>query len=246
MVKRQSIILGVLLAFAAIPAAEAGDIRNPLGVIELFTSQGCSSCPPADRAAATLADQGDVIVLSYHVDYWNYLGWTDAMSSAENTERQYGYSAALGRSGVYTPQAVINGRAEMVGSGLGTVDATLLKMKNEGEGLTVPVSVNKTSNEVSINIGAGKGKADVLVVYLKSHEQVEIKDGENEGKTIDYRNIVTDVQTVGMWNGEATTITLPARVLGPRESNGCAILLQASDESGNPGAILGATLMTAH
>ena len=184
-----------------------------------------------------------MIVLSYHVDYWNYLGWTDTMSSPENTKRQYDYSTTMGRSGVYTPQAVINGRTEMVGTGIDQLPAAT-KGASSGA-LSVPVTMRKSGDEVVIDIGAGNGKADVLVVYFKSHEQVAIKDGENEGKTIDYRNIVTDVQTVGMWHGEATKITLPARVLEPRESDGCAILLQATDGDGNPGAIFGATMMTA-
>ncbi len=244
MLKQTIISAAVLVAFAA-ATAHAGKIEKPLGVVELFTSQGCSSCPPADKAAATLADDGDVIVLSYHVDYWNYLGWTDTMSSPENTKRQYDYSAAMGRSGVYTPQAVVNGRAEMVGTSLDKLRATLTDLKSDDKGLTVPVSLRKSGDEVIIDIGSGKGKADVLVVYFKSREQVAIKDGENEGRTIDYRNIVTDVQTVGMWHGEATKVTLPARVLEPRESDGCAILLQATDADGNPGAIFGATMVTA-
>lgn len=242
---KQTVILSACLAAFSLAGAEAGEIKSPLGVVELFTSQGCSSCPPADKAAATLADDGDVIVLSYHVDYWNYLGWTDTMSSPENTKRQYDYSAAMGRSGVYTPQAVVNGRAEMVGTSEDKLRATLAKLKSDGDGLNVPVTMRKSGDEVIIDIGSGKGKADVLVVYFKSREQVAIKDGENEGRTIDYRNIVTDVQTVGMWHGEATRVTLPARVLEPRESDGCAILLQATDADGNPGAIFGATIMTA-
>ena len=242
---RQTVILSACLAAVALSGAGASEIKNPVGVVELFTSQGCSSCPPADKAAATLADEGDVIVLSYHVDYWNYLGWTDTMSSPENTKRQYDYSAAMGRSGVYTPQAVVNGRAEMVGTSVDKLRATLADLKSGGDGLTVPVSLRKSGDEVIIDIGNGNGKADVLVVYFKSREQVAIKDGENEGRTIDYRNIVTDVQTVGMWHGEATKVTLPARVLEPRESDGCAILLQATDADGNPGAIFGATMVTA-
>ncbi|AJY47821.1 DUF1223 domain-containing protein [Martelella endophytica] len=238
-------ILGALLAGLALGSAQAGALKNPLGVIELFTSQGCSSCPPADKAAATLVDEGDVIVLAYHVDYWNYLGWTDQMSSPENTKRQYDYGAAMGRSGVYTPQAVLNGRSEMVGTSSTKLHQSLEAMKAKGDGLSVPIDIGMEGDEVQINIGAGSGKADVLVVYFNSRQQVEIKDGENKGKTIDYRNIVTDVQTVGMWHGEAKSIALPARVLEPKKSDGCAILLQSTDARGNPGPILGATLMTA-
>lgn len=241
---KQTVILSACLAALAFSDAVAGDIQKPLAVVELFTSQGCASCPPADKAAAKLADDGNVIMLSYHVDYWNYLGWADTMSSPENTKRQYDYSAAMGRSGVYTPQAVINGRAEMVGTGLGQIRDSLASAETGANALSVPITMKKAGDEVVIDIGAGEGKADVLVVYFKSHEQVTIKAGENKDKTLDYRNIVTDVQTVGMWHGEPDTITLPARVLDPSESDGCAILLQTTDQNGNPGAILGATLMT--
>ena len=238
-------IMGALAAALALGSAEAGEITNPLGVVELFTSQGCSSCPPADKAAATLVDEDDVIVLSYHVDYWNYLGWTDEMSSPENTKRQYDYGAAMGRSGVYTPQAVLNGRREMVGTSASELRQTLETLKNEGNGLSVPIDIGMKGDEVEIKIGAGEGKADVLVVYFNSRQQVDIKAGENKGKSIDYRNIVTDVQTVGMWHGGEESIALPARVLKPKKSDGCAILLQTTDADGNPGPVIGATLMTA-
>ncbi|AMM86906.1 hypothetical protein AZF01_15955 [Martelella sp. AD-3] len=241
---KQTIISAAFIAAFAFSTAEAGKIQNPLGVLELFTSQGCSSCPPADRAAAEIAGQGDIIVLSFHVDYWNYLGWTDTMSSRQNTERQYAYGEAMGRSGVYTPQAILNGREQMIGTSRADLNDSLETLAAKGDGLNVPVSTQMHGDEVLIDIGAGSGKADVLVVYLKGEEEVAIKEGENKGKTITYRNIVTDVQTVGMWHGSPTRITLPARVLDARESDGCAILLQSTDRAGNPGPILGATLIT--
>ena len=115
-------ILIALTLLAGLPfgqgAARAGDIETPAGVVELFTSQGCSSCPPADKALETLAREGKVVALAYHVDYWNYLGWADTMASKENTERQYAYARMFGRSGVYTPQAVINGRDHRNGADL--------------------------------------------------------------------------------------------------------------------------------
>ncbi|MET3601367.1 DUF1223 domain-containing protein [Martelella mangrovi] len=245
-VLKQTFISAAFLAAFALSTAQADEIRNPLGVLELFTSQGCSSCPPADKAAAALADQGDIVVLSYHVDYWNYLGWTDTMSSRQNTERQYAYGEAMGRSGVYTPQAILNGRTQMVGTDVADLNQTFETLAADGDGLNVPVSTTMNGDEVLIDIGAGTGKADVLVVYFKHEDKVAIKDGENKGRTITYRNIVTDVQTVGMWHGAPARITLPARVLDPRESDGCAILLQATGKKGQPGAIFGATLITAH
>nr|WP_210259794.1 DUF1223 domain-containing protein [Martelella sp. HB161492] len=234
----------LLLAVFAFAPARAEDISHPLGVVELFTSQGCSSCPPADRAMATLADEPDLIVLTYHVDYWNYLGWSDTMSTAQNTQRQYGYGHTMGRSGVYTPQVVLNGRQQMKGTDSDRIFSTLTTMKAAGSGPDVPISARMNGDELDIHIGAGTGKADVVVVYFASHEAVKIEAGENKGKIVDYRNIVNDIETVAMWNGSAKTITLPARVLEPRKSDGCAILLQKTDADGNPAAILGAALLT--
>ena len=107
------------LAFAGPLLAADG---TPKGVVELFTSQGCSSCPPADAAFRKLVSQGNVIALAYHVDYWNYLGWADTLSSKENTARQYGYARMMGRSNVYTPQAIVNGRDHLAGADLAGIN----------------------------------------------------------------------------------------------------------------------------
>src|SRR6478752_10718830 len=127
-----SLIAGVALA-GPLLADEA-----PKGVVELFTSQGCSSCPPADAAFRKLVERGDVIALAYHVDYWNYLGWADTLSSKENTERQYGYARTMGRSNVYTPQVVVNGRDHVAGADLNGITSKLDGFVTEGKGLTVP------------------------------------------------------------------------------------------------------------
>ncbi|TCT43100.1 DUF1223 domain-containing protein [Martelella mediterranea] len=241
---RQAIITGTALISVALGPVHAAGSEKPLGVVELFTSQGCSSCPPADAAIAGLADRKDLIVLSYHVDYWNYLGWADTMSSPENTERQYDYGKAMGRSGVYTPQAVLNGRVQLVGTDANALEQKLRSLADKGQGLSVPVSARMNDEEVDIHLGDGEGKADVLVVYINAHERIKIERGENAGKVMDYRNIVTDVQTIGMWHGEASTIALPSHVLEPQNSDGCVILLQSRDQNGNPGAIIGATMIS--
>ncbi|TPW30972.1 DUF1223 domain-containing protein [Martelella alba] len=241
MVLKHAIAIVMLLLAAS---ATAGEISRPIGVVELFTSQGCSSCPPADRAMADLADRDGIIVLTYHVDYWNYLGWSDTMSTAQNTQRQYGYGHTMGRSGVYTPQVILNGRQQMKGTNADKISATLAAMTTSGNGPDVPISAHMNGDELDIHIGAGTGKADVVVVYFASHEAVKINAGENKGKIVDYRNIVNDIETVAMWNGSEKNITLPARVLEPRKSDGCAILLQKTDKDGNPAAILGAALLT--
>ncbi len=235
-------LAGVFLLAAPDPGS-AQEFTQPKGVVELFTSQGCRSCPPADRAFEQLVRQGDVVALSYHVDYWNYLGWADTLASPENTERQYAYAKSFGRSGVYTPQAVLNGREHLKGTDAAEIDGRLANMHSAGHGLVVPIRAKREGDHLTISVGAGQGKANVVVVYFRQHQTVEVLKGENVGKNLDYWHSVTDVQTVGMWDGKALDITLPARPMGDDKSDGCAILLQAADGSGNPSHIVGATVM---
>lgn len=237
-----------LLALLTLPvcgSALAGDVTTPKGVVELFTSQGCASCPPADAALKKLVHQGDVVALSYHVDYWNYLGWTDTLSSKENTERQYGYAHSMGRSGVYTPQAIINGRRHVKGMDLPAINTVVSELTARGEGMTVPVGVSMQDDQMVIDIGPGEGRAEIVVAYFTKKEDVEVQRGENSGRTMEYWHSVYDVQTVGMWDGKPQKITLPTKTLGRSKKDGCAVLLQTSSPKGEPAAILGAALIMA-
>ncbi|OWV88360.1 hypothetical protein ATY78_21995 [Rhizobium sp. R635] len=234
------LIAGIVLAGSL--HAEDG---TPKGVVELFTSQGCSSCPPADAAFRKLVNQGDVIALAYHVDYWNYLGWADTLSSKENTERQYGYARTMGRSNVYTPQAVVNGRSHLAGSDLNGINSKIETDSSEGNGLNIPISAAMRGDELEIKIGAGQGKANVVMVYFDKEKTIDVEKGENSGKKISYLHSVTNVETVGMWDGKATSLTLPASVLQRPQLEGCAILLQSANADGDPAAILGATVVMA-
>ncbi|WP_117194953.1 DUF1223 domain-containing protein [Rhizobium terrae] len=239
----RSVIVLAGLLFAG--AVSAGEVRAPKGVIELFTSQGCSSCPPADAALGELVAQGDMVVLSYHVDYWNYLGWTDTLSSKENTERQYGYAKTMGRSGVYTPQAIINGREHVKGTDLAIINGKVKMLGENGQGLNVPVTAAMRGDEIEIEIGEGKGQADVVVAYFTKRQQVDVTKGENSGKNMEYWHAVYDVQSVGTWNGQSMKLTLPGKLMGKSKKDGCAILLQTSGSGGEPAAILGATILMA-
>jgi len=239
------IMLACGLGLMAMPAM-AEDAAKPAGVVELFTSQGCSSCPPADAALKTLIDDGKVVALSYHVDYWNYLGWADTLASKDNTARQYAYAKMLGRSGVYTPQAVLNGRDHINGADIDGINNRLLAMNASGKGLAVPVSASVRNDEIDIKIGAGDGKANVVVVYFNRQQLVDVKKGENSGKKISYWHSVRDIQTIGMWDGKAASFVLPASVLNQGENGGCAVLLQKMKDSETPGAIVGATTVMAN
>ncbi|WP_438751407.1 DUF1223 domain-containing protein [Pararhizobium sp. O133] len=237
----RSILLALGLGLVALPVA-AGEQQ---GVVELFTSQGCSSCPPADAALKSLIDEGKVVALAYHVDYWNYLGWADTLATKDNTARQYAYAKMLGRNGVYTPQAVLNGRDHINGADLKGINGKLEAMNIAGKGLAVPVDAAVREDEIDIKIGAGDGKANVVVVYFNRQQFVDVKKGENSGRKISYWHAVRDIQTIGMWDGKPASFVLPASILKEGENGGCAVLLQKMKDDETPGPILGAATVMA-
>jgi hypothetical protein len=216
---------------------------HPVGVVELFTSQGCSSCPKADDAFARISDAGDVVTISYHIDYWNYLGWQDTLGGKENTDRQYAYAKTLGNNNVFTPQIVLNGQQDAKSTNPDVILADLKRMNDAGNGVPIDVDADLTKDEMTISVGAGAGKADVVIAYFKKLTTVEIAKGENTGKKITYRNAVTKLETVGMWDGKAMTIKLPAALISKKGQDGCAILVQSHDKDGNPGRIYGAAML---
>ena len=235
--------LAILLALGA-SAAHAQDAGAPKGVVELFTSQGCSSCPPADKALETLAREGKVVALSYHVDYWNYLGWTDTLASKDNTDRQYAYARMFGRNGVYTPQAVLNGREHINGADITGIRARIASMPDEGKGLKVPVDVEVKNDELRIRVGPGEGKANIVIAYFEQERTIDIDKGENRGKTVNYWHSVTDMETIGMWEGKETNLVLPDMLKKKKKAGGCAVLIQRMKSADTPGAILGARVLT--
>ncbi|MFP5077453.1 DUF1223 domain-containing protein [Rhizobium sp. YIM 134829] len=243
--------VGLAASLAAGAAAQeterkvaAGEDPGQLkGVVELFTSQGCASCPPADAALKNLIEDGSVVALSYHVDYWNYLGWADTLATKQNTARQYAYARMFGRNGVYTPQAVLNGRDHVNGGNLSGIRGKLDEMKQTGKGMRVPVGAARKGDEIDISIGAGDGKANIVVVYFTRQQVVEVEKGENSGKKISYFHAVRDIQTIGMWDGTPTRYVLPASVLDEQEDSGCAVLVQKMKSTETPGAIIGATTL---
>jgi hypothetical protein len=245
MSKRLVVRLAAAMALFAAPAL-AGDIPDPKGVVELFTSQGCNSCPPADDVLAQLDAGGDIIALGYHVDYWDYLGWKDTLATPDNTERQKLYGKAFGKREVYTPQAVVNGRVHVKGGKHGVVGAAIAELERENKGLSVDLTITRSGDSVVIDVAgapSGKGDAHLVLVHFDRKKTVTIERGENKDKTITYTNPVTDVQTAGMWHGKPARFELPRSELGKK--GGCAVLLQAVDSEGLPGPILGAAVVSA-
>jgi hypothetical protein len=228
--------LAAILVAAPVAAAE---VRSaPKAVLELFTSQGCSSCPGADAILRELGGHADLITLAYHVDYWDYIGWTDTFGAKANSDLQRSYAQSWGSSRIYTPQLIVNGLSGVVGSRQKDVEGALGAASLD---LPVAVSVGTDMLDVSIGPRAGGAKAMVWLVTFKDHSEVAIERGENAGKTMDYTQIVTGRQMLGMWDPAAGThLKLSLSEIMAAGSNGAVILVQA-DQDGLPGAILGAT-----
>lgn len=243
------VIAGFLAALAASGSAAGEDEPvRPVGVIELFTSQGCSSCPKADAVLADLATRGDIVALAYHVDYWDYLGWRDTLARPENTQRQRDYAKVFDNRSVYTPQAVINGRRHMNGSDREAIESAFAELTHAGEGMNVDVSIERVGETVVIETGGidrPAGKANVLLVYFDPVRTVEIARGENQGSTIVYWNAVSGFQSAGLWTGAEARFEMPASEIDRKGAGGCAVLLQELAANGMPGPILGAAILTA-
>ncbi len=214
-------------------AALAQEERRGPVVVELFTSQGCSSCPPADRLLTDLAEQDGVIALSLHVDYWDYIGWKDSFARAEHTARQRAYARAAGEGMIYTPQMIVGGTHRVVG-------ARAMKVVNaiDAHAATpspVAVTLEREGDMLAVEaepIGFAPGRMIVQLVRYLPEATVEISRGENAGHTFTYSNIVTQWEAVSEWTGvEALSLVLDA----PGPEPAVVIVQQAGH-----GAILGA------
>lgn len=233
----------VLTVLAVCAVGAAGDARaqeakTPV-VVELFTSQACSSCPPADRLLGELAERDDVIAMSLPVDYWDHLDWQDTLGRAEHSKRQRNYARHLGRPNVYTPQMVVNGHIGVIGSRVEAVEAAIRAARDTDQ--RVPVAIEAAGKKFHLRIGAaeGAGPADILVVPLLSAHTEAIKRGENRGNTITYHNVSRELMPIGTWDGTAKTLTLAHDEVMIGDTDRCAVILQDSQT----GAILGAALL---
>lgn len=201
----------------------------PLVVVELFTSQGCNSCPPADKLLGELAERENILALSLNVDYWDYLGWADTLARPENAERQRSYAKTLGQRQVYTPQMVINGRADFVGSRRKDVLAEIEKQNSTAN--APHIEMKDADGVLTISIGAAplQKSATVWLVKYDRKREVEIEAGENRNSKIAYHNVVRGMAPVGMWSGAAQTIKLPKGDLDLVLGAECAVLIQEAD-----------------
>lgn len=234
----RAVPFGLLAAAMAATGLPAAAEPGPRAVVELFTSQGCSSCPPADELFTELAREPDLITLTLPVDYWDRLGWKDTLARHVFTERQEAYADVRGDDDLFTPQAIINGRESAEGAERDQIeraaDAT-------AAGLKVPLSVARKGDNVVLSVGAAAGApkspAVVLLLPYYASREVAIGRGENARRKVTYTNVVRDIRIVGDWTGAPVTQTVPAAEL--KDYDGVVVLLQQGSPQ-KPGAILGA------
>ncbi|WP_137150517.1 DUF1223 domain-containing protein [Devosia sp. FKR38] len=234
-----SALLGpFLLALCLTLPVQADSLRvQPKAVVELFTSQGCSSCPPADALLTSLSERGDVLALAYHVDYWDYVGWKDTFGSAAYSDRQRAYAQSWGSSRIYTPQMVVNGAIGVVGSRRNEVNGAIDRAK-----LPLDVAVTQDRNMLKVTIPADSALSDAvvwLVTYI-SRADVDIETGNNAGKSMVYTQVVTGRQALGLWESKSgASLKLPIPEMLADTSTGIAVIVQ-QEHNGLPGPILGA------
>lgn len=198
----RNLIVSLALAIFGTTAFAGED--TPLVVVELYTSEGCSSCPPADKILTKLAERDNVLALAMHVDYWDYLGWKDQFSMAKFTDRQEYYNMVLGnRYRLVTPQMFFQGQSYVAGAKPKKIEAQLKKMGQQADKVLLNVEKQPGGFQISINPSDDTiSIADVFVVQYKPHYVTEVKAGENRGKTLKHTNIVTSWERVGEWNGQ--------------------------------------------
>lgn len=228
-------LFAVMILSASSPARAGGK-----SVVELFTSQGCNSCPPADKLLGKLKENPGVIPLTLSVDYWDYLGWKDTLALNAHTQRQRNYAKVRGDMNVYTPQAVVNGVKYAVGSDEREISAALRNHpSNEPE---IALTVKRDGENISVDVGPGQGKATVWMLSVESRVEVKIVKGENKGETITYFNVVRSWRNLGAYSGTPIKTSVPIAEL--RKSGGDAVVVFVQNGAENsPGVIRNAEML---
>jgi len=215
-----------MLAMATFGTMAYADEDGSLVVVELYTSEGCSSCPPADNLLTKLSEYDDILALALHVDYWDYLGWKDEFAMEKFTNRQAVYNSVLpSRYRLVTPQMVFHGQSQIAGAKPKQVNKTLEKLHKQSDKISLGVEKKDTFFHISIDPrGEAVSKADIFIVQYKPLQISKVKAGENRGKTLKHTNIVTSWERIGQWNGQVGfTIKQPLQ-----DIDSSAIIVQVS------------------
>jgi hypothetical protein len=227
------------VAAVGMSAASLVSAQADGNVIELFTSQGCSACPAADKLLGQLASDPNLIALTLAIDVWDYLGWKDTLADPRNTVRWKTYAKARGDRQQYTPQVVVNGAEHALGSDRAAIEKALAKSRKKAAVMSVPVKLVSAGGQVTLTVGGAAAGAQVFVAGLSKAVSVAIARGENKGKTVTYYNVVRSFDRLEPWSGQPGSWTLPA----PKQDrvDAAAVVLQLGKDD-MPGPILGAAI----
>ena len=237
--RRRALLVGAAAAAGAAMTAVAGARPQPAGArslaegpwaVELFTSQGCSSCPPADAYLGSLARRPDIVALSYHVDYWDYIGWKDPFATRDTTERQRAYARVLKQRYVYTPEMVIDGIGHDTGRERGPIEALLGEAQRRSPQRATPELSRAVGGPLTIKLAAfplDGHPADVTLAIYDRRHSTPVASGENQGRMLENFNIVRHLEVLARWDGSAADWTIDAGRLQPGQ--GAAVIVQGAD-----------------
>jgi hypothetical protein len=238
-ISRWSSALGLVAIVAIVRPAHA----DPRAVVELFTSQGCSSCPPADKVIGDLAKDPSVIALSMPIDYWDYLGWKDTLADSRFSARQKAYSRMRGDRDVYTPQAVVNGEVHVIGSDRAGIEGAISDTRKTEGVMSVPVSMTVTGKQINVSVAASRdplaSHGEVWIFSVSKEVPISIARGENRGREVTYHNVVRNVLKVGDWNGNPGSWSVPLENISGEGVDAAAVFVQDGNRE-KPGPMLGA------
>jgi hypothetical protein len=229
---------------AAVYASIASAQAQTRGVVELFTSQGCSSCPPADRLLAELARDPSLVAISVPIDYWDYLGWKDTLADPRNTARQKAYAHVRGDGQVYTPQAVVDGSIHALGSDKAAIEHAIAKARKNGAMSLLPVTLAVAEGRINLTVPQamdGSSSAEAWLCGLMKTATIAIARGENKGRDVTYHNVARRWVKLGDWTGHARSWSVPMQTLAGDGIDEAVVLLQSGTIE-KPRAILGAAL----
>jgi hypothetical protein len=245
-ISRWSGALGICAIIAIIRPAHA----DPRAVVELFTSQGCSSCPPADEFLGELAKDPSVIALSMPIDYWDYLGWKDTLADARFSARQKAYSLMRGDRDVYTPQVVVNGSTHLIGSDRAGIESAIADTKKADGVMSVPVTMTLAGKQINVSVAASNKSpaavhGEVWICSISKEVPISIGRGENGGRQVTYHNVVRNLLKVGDWNGSPGSWTVPLENIS-REGVDAAVVYVQDGTRDRPGPMRGAAYTPIH
>jgi len=248
--KRISRWSGAALGVCAIVAVIRPAYADPRAVLELFTSQGCSSCPPADKILGELAQDPSVIALSMPIDYWDYLGWKDTLADARFSARQRAYSRVRGDRAVYTPQLVVNGSVHVVGSDRESIQIAIDNTDRAEGVMSVPVTMTRSDRQLTVSVAAMSDRpvplhGEVWICSISRAIPITIGRGENVGREVTYYNVVRNLIKIGDWNGASGSWTVPLDKIA-RDGIDAAVAYIQDGSRDKPGPMLGAAYTSLH